>query len=417
MDYDICIIGAGVSGLYCARELSKALPDAKICILEKYEFLGGRISTFKKTIPGVGPIQWEAGAGRIHNSHKEIIQLLKDYKIDIIPIPEEIKWRSEGSLIPESIDFGRYIDNLALSQLPPDILAKTTLKKVLEKTLGKNASRKLMDTYEYNSELDTLRADKALESIHKELGQHQGFFVLKGGFSSLIGALKRDVQKAMVKILRQHEVENIHTIRNGYTITVKDHIPIRASKVLVTIPRDAVASIPCFKNLQILKQVKMRPLVRMYAVFPVINGSSWFIGMQKFVCPAPVRFVIPMDSTKGTIMISYTDGNDAEYWIHRMKGNNEKTILNEIMKQIRAMFPSIAIHDPLYFKIHSWSDGCSYWTPGSYKVDKVSSASLIPLPNEMPNVYMANESWAENQCWVNSAIQQSNHVIKTILND
>lgn len=417
MDYDICIIGAGISGLYCARELSKALPDSKICILEKYEFLGGRISTFKKTIPGVGPIQWEAGAGRIHNTHIETIQLLKEYKIDIIPIPGAIQWRSEGSSIAETIDFGRYMDNLALSQVSPNILAKSTLKTILEKTLGKKETSNFIDNYEYTSELDTLRADKALESIHKELGQHNGFFVLKGGFSSLIGALKRDVQKARVKILRDHEVENIHTIRNGYTITVKDHIPIRATKVLVTIPRDAVAKISCFKNLQILKQVKMRPLVRMYAVFPLMNGSAWFKDIQKFVCPAPVRFVIPVDPTKGTIMISYTDGKDAEYWIHRMKDGNHNIIIDEVMKYIRALFPSIAIHDPLYFKIHSWSDGCSYWTPGTYKVDKVSSASLIPLPNEMPNVYMANESWAENQCWVNSAIQQSNNVIKTMLND
>jgi hypothetical protein len=224
------------------------------------------------------------------------------------------------------------MDNLALSQVSPDILAKSTLKSVLEKTLGKKETRSFIDTYEYSSELDTLRADKALESIHKELGQHSGFFVLKGGFSSLIGALKRDVQKLRVKILRNKEVIDIHTIRNGYTITVKDHIPIRATKVLVTIPRDAVAKIPCFKNLQILKQVTMRPLVRMYAVFPLINGSAWFKDIQKFVCPAPVRYVIPMDPTKGTIMISYTDGKDAEYWIHRMKGSSDKAIIDEIMK-------------------------------------------------------------------------------------
>jgi monoamine oxidase len=414
MEYDICIIGAGISGLYCARELSKKLPDAKICILEKYEFLGGRVSTFKQNVPGVGRIQWEAGAGRIHTSHTETIQLLKEYKIDTIPIPGMIQWRSEESSIPETIDFGRYIDNLALSQISPDSLAKSTIKLILEKTLGKNETISLMDTYEYNSELDTLRADKALESIHKELGKHNGFFIVKGGFSSLIGALKRDVQKARVHILRNKEMKNIHRIPNGYSVTIKNEIPIQAKKILLTIPRDALAKIPCFKNLQILKQVTMRPLVRMYAVFPLINGISWFKDIQKFVCPPPVRFVIPMDPLKGTIMISYTDGEDAEYWIHRMKDGNQ-SIIDEIMKQIRGLFPSILIPAPLYFKIHSWSDGCSYWTPGNYKVDKVSYASLIPLPKEMPNVYMANESWAENQCWVNSAIQQSNHAIKTML--
>ena len=63
MKYDICIIGAGIAGLYCARELSRKYRDMKICILEKYEFIGGRTSTFRDVVDGID-IQWEAGAGR-----------------------------------------------------------------------------------------------------------------------------------------------------------------------------------------------------------------------------------------------------------------------------------------------------------------------------------------------------------------
>ena len=32
MKYDICILGAGIAGLYCARELQRKYPEAKICI-------------------------------------------------------------------------------------------------------------------------------------------------------------------------------------------------------------------------------------------------------------------------------------------------------------------------------------------------------------------------------------------------
>ena len=412
IDYDICIIGAGISGLYCARELSKAWPDASICILEKYEFIGGRVSTFKKIMKGTGSIQWEAGAGRIHKSHTQTLELLREYGIELIPIPPGIEWRS--ALGTEPVEFGRYIQNLGINTIAGEHLSKKTIHQIIHHLFGRARAAKLTDRYEYRSEIDTLRADKAISAILHELGHQEGFSVVRGGFSLLVKALKEDVQKRGVKILRKMEVSDIHKIDKGYRVFVKDHIDIKASKVIVTIPRDAVAQIKCFKNLPILKKVTMRPLVRMYAVFPTRNGS-WFEGIHKFICEPPVRYVIPMDPTKGSIMISYTDGKDAEYWLTRMKQDG-KSIQNEVMKQTRSLFPSLEIPEPTYFKIHAWSDGCSYWAPGTYSIEKVSMDSIVPLPKEMPEVYMANESWAEDQCWVNSALVQSTKALKVILN-
>ena len=61
MVYDVCIIGAGIAGLYFALELAKKHPTYKICILEKYEFIGGRTATFRYRLPGLGKITWEEG--------------------------------------------------------------------------------------------------------------------------------------------------------------------------------------------------------------------------------------------------------------------------------------------------------------------------------------------------------------------
>ena len=78
MYYDICIIGAGIAGLYCARELSKKYPESKICVLEKFKEVGGRTYTYHTTVNGL-KISWEAGAGRIHKSHHHVWDLLKEY--------------------------------------------------------------------------------------------------------------------------------------------------------------------------------------------------------------------------------------------------------------------------------------------------------------------------------------------------
>jgi len=408
MDYDICIIGAGIAGLYCALKLNKHYPESRICILEKYKFIGGRTSTFKDKQRG---LQWEAGAGRVHNSHHHVIKLLDHYGLTKIPIPSDIEWRPSANRA-EPVNMGSYIHNLALDELDPKTLRMNTLNEVITDVSYPSLTKHITDRYEYRSEFDTLRADVGLYSLNHELGSGQGFFIIKEGFSALVGAIKRDIEAAGVEILREYMVTDIEKDKGGYNVKVQGKPTIKAKKVIVALTRDAVAELPCFKDLPILKQVKMRPLVRIYAVFPKVKGHVWFEGIHKFVCPKPVRYVLPMDPRKGTIMISYTDGDDAEYWLQIMKRDNHMALIQaEIMEQIRGLFPEKDIPEPTFMKIHPWSDGCSYWLPGDYDFNKVSKASVKPLPKSMPHLYMCGESWAYEQAWVKCAIDQAEHAL------
>ena len=414
MEWDICIIGAGIAGLYCALELSKKYPRNKICVLEKYKYIGGRTFTFKDNAKN---LQWEAGAGRVHKSHHHVTKLINHYGLTKIPIPNEIEWRPSSDNV-EPIKIEAYINNLGLDFLSPEILRTHTLKDLLTRISGYSITKKLMNHYEYRSEFDTQRADKALEALENELGDGEGFYIIKEGFSALIGHMKHDIEKAGVRILRENEATDIRKDDKSYIVEIRNAQPIKSAKVIVALTRDAVAELPCFKGLSILKQVKMRPLVRIYAVFPNTGGKMWFEGMAKFVCPKPVRYVIPINSKQGTIMISYTDGEDAEYWLRKMKESNHiEQITGEIMGQIRGLFPDIKIPEPTFLKIHPWADGCSYWTPGDYDFNKVSKASVRPLPKSMPCVYMCGESWAYNQAWVQCAIDQAIHAIDAFVTD
>ena len=76
-DYDIIIIGGGISGLFCGYNLIDYYD--KILVIEKDTILGGRIKTmneFKKY-----NVKYEAGAGRFNLSQKKLIDLLK--KMDL----------------------------------------------------------------------------------------------------------------------------------------------------------------------------------------------------------------------------------------------------------------------------------------------------------------------------------------------
>ena len=97
MSYDYLIIGGGLAGLDTARELLKKEPSTKIILCEKYKKLGGRAVTYKKDLGGkVGEVQWEIGAGRISNSHKKVLGLIKEYGLHSVPISPGLLYKENG---------------------------------------------------------------------------------------------------------------------------------------------------------------------------------------------------------------------------------------------------------------------------------------------------------------------------------
>ena len=84
-NYDIVIIGGGVSGLFLAYKL---LPtDLKVILFEGNKQLGGRIKTVEKN-----GSYFEAGAARIHSSHGKFISLIHDLDLrdDLLQLPKDI---------------------------------------------------------------------------------------------------------------------------------------------------------------------------------------------------------------------------------------------------------------------------------------------------------------------------------------
>jgi protoporphyrinogen oxidase len=332
--------------------------------------------------------------------------------LDVVPIPGEIDWRTPET--SEPIDFSHYLKNIEpISELSDSILRNHTVKQIIQEVFDKKEAKNLIDSYEYRSELDTLRADKALDILSKELGHNSGFYVVKQGFSALIGGLKQSLEDLHVPIFREHEVTEIKFEDESHMIFTSHGKLIRSTNVIVTLPRDAIASLPCFKGLPLLKQVKMRPLVRIYAVFPKINNKVWFEGLNKFICSNKIRFVIPMNPTLGSIMISYTDGKEAEYWMDRITRVGEITVIHECMDELRSLFPDRTIPNPIFHKIHAWPDGCSYWTPGNYDIETVSYEAFSPIQS-MPNLYMCGESWSTKQAWVEGALAHAKALVARI---
>ena len=417
--YDLIIVGGGIAGLRVGIEALKINPCINCCILEKYGYIGGRIVTFRKNIPRIGEVQWENGAGRIAVSHKKVLHLLKNYGLTFIPI------RSESSFINEKI--GTITENIfsdliqfyfgPIEQLTADVLATHTLSELLNKTIGLLSAKKLYEQFPYYSEIHTLRADLALESFRTEMGTNNGFGIVKEGFSSLTNAMMDEFTDRGGKVIIDLDAYKVTTNYNK-SVTINCKIRNTNKKTLYTgkvvvlaLHHSALTKIDGVNTLSVLRHLTMMPLLRIYAVFPTKNGISWFSKFNKIVTNSPIRYIIPIDSKRGIVMISYTDGLDAKWWFKQNITDND--VKEIVMTKIRKLFPELNIPDPIFFKQHPWYDGCTYWLPGTYNVEEESNKSLYPRPKSMPNLFMCGESFAVKQCWVESALVQADKLLES----
>jgi hypothetical protein len=410
--WDMIIVGAGLAGLRVGIETLKQLPHLRVAILEQYDYVGGRVFTFRKHIPSVGKISWESGAGRIYKHHKKVLSLLESYDLHTLPI------HSKADYLPTSnmeVTDNRFSDLIPvylepLRALDPAILAKHTLDELLYKIIGPQAAKNFYLQFPYFSEIHCLRADIALESFHSEMSSNTGFVVCKEGLSSLTDAMHQEfislggsvIFNTTLKRITYHaDRQELHCTANNSPITYS--VPI----AVLALHHAALQQIDGIRTYDVLQHLRMEPLLRIYAIFPTKKGVSWFSGMPHTVTDSPIRYMIPIDPSRGIIMISYTDGNDTKHWM-KYGTNNEK----HVMQEIKRLFPNKVIPDPIYFKEHAWNNGCTYWLPGSYDVKEASHQSLHPMPQKFPGLFMCGESFAIHQCWMESALDQADKLLK-----
>jgi glycine/D-amino acid oxidase-like deaminating enzyme len=395
--YDIVIVGAGISGLYVARELVKKTPKASIVILEKYKSIGGRTVTYNK-----GGHHWENGAGRIRKSHTLVMNLLKIYGLTWIPIGDETEYVDKERVpnIFNELLIPMYIGTL--KQLSPELLSNHTIKQLLDKVVGTTKSREILGHFPYSAEVNTLRADLALEAFDNEMGSGTGYGIIKEGFSELVSRMRKDLEDSGVKFLTNHTLLDIQ--ENTLLVdSEKSQITMSAKTCILALDRDSVAKLPALSKWKTLKYLKMKPLLRTYAVF----DTPWFSGMKTIVTPHRPRHIIPINDK--VIMISYTDGDDSNAY-RKILRLGEKHLEKAILSDVRRLFPDIEIPDPVFFKAHPWDSGCTYWLPGSYDPAEESKKACHPLPN----VWLCGESWSMKQAWVEGALEHAETLLRLL---
>jgi monoamine oxidase len=88
------------------------------------------------------------------------------------------------------------------------------------------------------------------------------------------------------------------------------------------------------------------------------------------------------------------------------KRKGDEWVKAEVLKDVRALLPTVDIPDPYAFKIHPWTAGCTYWLPGNYDVKDVMTASQH-IGGDSGGIFACGESLSLRQAWVEGALESA----------
>jgi hypothetical protein len=383
---DMVIVGAGIAGLTVGLAALKKNPKSSVVILEAYNYVGGRIVTYHKK-----PYQWEIGAGRIAASHHLLRGLMKQYGLTWKPIVGKFG-EPFGQLAPIFLD--------PLHSLSPRTLATHTVAQLLTAILGPKVAAAFVGLFPYWAEIHRLRADLGLKAFTEEMSPAATFGSCVEGLDQIPKRMAAEFIERGGRIFLETAAKDV---KNNTVFLAKGR-RISAPIIVLALHADAIANLPSVRWAPAC-HLRMDPLVRMYAAFP---GKAWFSAEDRITVPGRVRNIIPIDVKKGTVMISYSDGADARYWLARM-GNGSSAdkgkaaIQEKVMTDVRALFPTRHIPDPVLFKIYPWYSGCTYWLPGAYDVEAMSRAGHVVRDG----LYVCGESVSLRQAWMEGALESA----------
>lgn len=406
-DYDIIIIGGGVSGLFLAYKLLNT--GLKVIVFESDQKVGGRIESIKKDNFG-----FEAGAARIHSSHGKVISLIHDLDLrnQMIKLPEQIDLILRGKkmdfnydtknvkksidiLLKESIDF-KYL-------FQEKELQKITFFQYLVLIYDHETAVYIKDAFGYDSEFVDLNADAALHMFEYDLFGDNHYYILQNGLSQIIERMEKTILKSST-ILKKNTP--IIEINDNFVVTKKKE-KFYFNHLICAIPQNALLQFDMFKDLSLVNSVNQNPLLRIYAKYP--TKDLWFKNIKRTITDNYIRHIIPIDYDNGLIMICYTDGKQTEYW-QSYESLGKEYLIKALHKEIKDLF-DIEPPAPEFIESYYWKDGLHTWKVG-YDSQKVEKDILKPFDKK--EIYICGEAFSSKQGWIEGALDTCYQILNIL---
>ena len=404
-NFDIVIVGGGISGLFIAYKLCET--NLNILLIEKDDRLGGRIHTIYKD-----GYNYECGAARFNQNHTKLISLIHDLDLEenIIKLPSNTdnKCREYKTDQKLNIQYLFTILKNAYKKYSNTFLQNITFFQLLVDVFDFETAEFIQDSFGYDSEFIHLNADAAMKMFKDDLFTNNNYYMLKNGLSEIIQSMECYLSfYDNIKIIKNNSLINIF---DDKIITTIDTYYFK--NLVLAIPQINLKKLDAFKDSKIINTVKPINLLRIYAKYPKRDGKIWFQNINRTTTNNYIRQIIPINKEKGLIMISYVDSIYAEMW-SALYNNGKDALIKSLHNEIKKLF-NITPPNPSDLFVHYWGNetpGVHMWKLG---VDLNETYQKILQPDNKKNIFICGEAFSKKQCWIEGALETCYDVIKKL---
>ena len=247
---NVIILGAGLSGLAAAYELSKQKRD--VIVLEARSRIGGRILSHE--IDSSKKLTIELGGEWIGNSHERMIALCQEFGLETFnnqldthliykneyfanlhwSYPDAWKTKFNALLAAfnkmteaekpalDKTDWWRYLVNAGISERDLDL-------------------RELADSTDFGESIRHVSAYSAITEYAESSERNEMDLKIRGGNGKLPHALAAKIGLERVKL--HHKVTSVHQSKGGVTVTCENGATFTGDAVICTLPTFAMSAI------------------------------------------------------------------------------------------------------------------------------------------------------------------------------
>nr|XP_002123175.1 probable flavin-containing monoamine oxidase A [Ciona intestinalis] len=373
-EYDVAVIGGGLSGLTCCYHLFKTCSDLKVAVFEANDRLGGRLQQAELPVLD-GTDDWDLGGHWVSSSQHNVMNLIKEFGLSTRP--QFVEGRKKialhslenistySGLIPsigifELIDMDRTLKKMEsmANKVDPDNPIKCPNAAAWDKiTVQTFADQNFM--FETSKELFacTLRVVFGCEPSQLSLFYILYYCSLAGGFRFLVDQIDGAAQEFQLngttyqlieklkdritsaKIMLGCPVVSIDQSNNDFaTLTTKQGDTYKAKHIICTSPPHLVNRIHFnpplpYERSQLSMRMPMGHLIKCTLTYKSAfwkeNGDS---GETAFVVPSksvgPLSVTFDATSHRGNpALVAFIGGEHAAYWTNKSVDERKEAVV------------------------------------------------------------------------------------------
>jgi protoporphyrinogen oxidase len=400
--YDYIIIGGGISGIYSLYKLNRFHKNKKILLIEKENYLGGRV--LNKTFHNE-KIRLGAGIAKDDNYH--LMKLLKKLKIKYLKVD------GEKTIIDPNFDKIHHFNIVkkiknTLKKLKEENIeySHLTVKEFLNKYLTKEESTSYIShllyaeyldgDINYYVENDPMYDDNVIGKYSMNIVDWDILLekLLNGCKKSQI---KKNTQCKIIRKVKSDDIEYflIETDKKNY------------------ICKNVICALTINIFNKITKSLKLPDYTKIIGSIPFSRIYTFHKNGHNFISEKTKTFNVMFNKNilhkiilmgDKILMASYTNGEKSKR-LKRIDDKGKGELLKRVDKELKKIIPTTNDVSDIIFKY--WEEGVHYYKP----LNSIKLNILIKkLRNPIKNFYVVGEMLSHGQGWVEGAIESVDNI-------